>query len=575
MINGNVSVGTTGKLDLIGGSLDLSGASVANSGYLTFGNTSVTGTYTMTNESASTVEYASSNAAAILNVNYGRLILNSTAQLTFADGNYTIGTLEITSGGTKQFGTGTYLIGNTVTIGSGLSDLVLQGSASGTIFQLSGAVNGAMFDIGSSAVGALRTVVAISDMTLDGLGTTGSTLSIQNADVVIARATIRNGSASMGGNIYLDGTSVISLTNTVVENGTATTGGNVYLATGAVLTMTGTAVQGGTAVTGGNIYVNAGAQVTMENSSVTGGTAVAATSADGGIGGGIYLAAANSVEEGAQLVALNSTIANNRASFGGSGIHAANYAAMYLANVTVTANVNTGNAPTGAGIYAASGTTLTAVDSIIAYNHAQTVTSSAQITTVSEGSGTKETTVTTTTYADRFSDIYADTVTLVTCVYGNLTANTQTITGEYQLHFNYNDNSLNRAEIRIDTEVVHKNAKGEKTSVDPTVTEIYLQKQIVTDLETNPVVFETDQASGNFTKMTIAGTTYTYKNGSWYNGSTKFAQLVTNDDGSVTYTSGTDTLTIAKDGSYTQVYNSETTTGSINQGTSAPDPATH
>ena len=195
-----------------------------------------------------------------------------------------------------------------------------------------------------------------------------------NMKALIDGATIENGTAKDGGNLYVYSGSDLTVKNATITGGKASNlGGHVVVAQNSKLTMSGTDLAGGTANNSGNIYIGGGCTVNLSNLTVSGG--VSKTNVGGifagsktnltldhvtlsgntatGHGGNLY-------NEGATVTITGSTIENGKAT--GSGKYGGNIVIGGKGTITMTDTVVRGGTTAGAAgsIYVGSGSTLNA-----------------------------------------------------------------------------------------------------------------------------------------------------------------------------------------------------------------------
>ena len=176
----------------------------------------------------------------------GTLTVSGTAQITDGEAKYGGGNIYIWGGNTTTISGGTISGGkNTATYGGGnLCVENAKATISGGTIKEGTATNGGNIYTFASASGSYG-------------------LFIQGT------ATVKDGTASYGGNICNAGT--LTATGGTISGGSAAAGGSVYMGSGSSVSLTGVSVTGGTATgNGGNFYLN-NAQLTLENCSVSGG----------------------------------------------------------------------------------------------------------------------------------------------------------------------------------------------------------------------------------------------------------------------------------------------------------------
>jgi len=89
-------------------------------------------------------------------------------------------------------------------------------------------------------------------------------------------------STGLGGNIYANLYTDMTVSGGTIRGGKSGTGGNIYLNAMALLTMTGGTIEGGYANNGGNVYINAAADMVMEGGTIKDGEAKSS-------GGNVYV----------------------------------------------------------------------------------------------------------------------------------------------------------------------------------------------------------------------------------------------------------------------------------------------
>lgn len=195
-----------------------------------------------------------------------------------------------------------------------------------------------------------------------------------NMKALIDGATIENGTAKDGGNLYVYSGSDLTVKNATITGGKASNlGGHIVVAQNSKLTMSGTDLAGGTANNSGNIYIGGGCEVNLSNLTVSGG--VSKTNVGGvfagsktkltldhvtlsgntatGNGGNLY-------NEGATVTITGSTIENGKAT--GGSKYGGNIVIGGKGTITMTDTVVRGGTTAGAAgsIYVGSGSTLNA-----------------------------------------------------------------------------------------------------------------------------------------------------------------------------------------------------------------------
>ncbi|MBK8902909.1 MAG: CSLREA domain-containing protein [Anaerolineaceae bacterium] len=170
------------------------------------------------------------------------------------------------------------------------------------------------------------------------------------AQVTVNDLTIRNGSASTGGGVYVTG--VLTLSDSRVTASTATGSGGGIFASG-IVTVTHSRIDGNQASGGGGIFVGF-SPTTVINSEISGNTVT-------GGGGGI--------SSSGSLNVVNSTFSSNSAGGSGGGLYTVESNNNHLYNVTISGNTadSDGNdSGDGGGAFLLGGTT--AVNTLIGGN---------------------------------------------------------------------------------------------------------------------------------------------------------------------------------------------------------------
>ncbi len=312
IISGNNHVGV---FQLDGGvTATLSGLTISD-GSATNGGGILTQDYATLTLSNSTLSGNSATYGAALENNYLATVINSVFL------NNTAGS----QGGAIYNGDILSVTGSTVTGNS-------AGSAGGAVFNN----NGAVATLSSDALSNNTAVLGGGIFNYGTVTLSGSTISDNTANTT----NYNDG----GGGIYNGGTLTIT-TSTISGNTAANTnagGGGIFNAGG--LTLTDSTLADNTAAGfegGGGGLDNANVAV-IEDSTLSGNSASSSSS-----GGGIY--------SRGPLTVVNSTIADNQASYQGGGIY--NQAALTVVNSTVAYNV-TSNGNGGGGIYTLANATL-------------------------------------------------------------------------------------------------------------------------------------------------------------------------------------------------------------------------
>ena len=146
---------------------------------------------------------------------------------------------------------------------------------------------------------------------LDGAGS-GPVVSVSNATSTVSGLTIQNGSASLGGGMFVDTTTLTADDLVVTDNSATSDGGGIYT-TASALDLSSLTIDGNAATNdGGGLMVDGGTTTTLDNVTIT-------TNSAGAYGGGIMF----DTTTGAQSI-TNSDISSNLASNYGGGIACSN-----------------------------------------------------------------------------------------------------------------------------------------------------------------------------------------------------------------------------------------------------------
>ena len=190
-----------------------------------------------------------------------------------------------------------------------------------------------------------------TDITINGGGMNNSIIDGAGADRIfevhngaiatLNDLTVRNGSTTSGGGIYVAGT--LTLNRSRVTGSTATSSGGGIFA-GGTLTVTHSRIDGNTANGGGGVFVSF-LTTTIINSEISGNTAT-------GGGGGI--------SSSGMLNVVNSTLSGNSAGGNGGGLYTVESNNNHLYNVTIsgnTADSDSNDSGDGGGVFMLGGTT--------------------------------------------------------------------------------------------------------------------------------------------------------------------------------------------------------------------------
>lgn len=269
-------------------------------------------------------------------------------------------TLNVEDGSTVQ-GNVTVKDGATVNV-SGASTVNLTVEAGGTVNIAEGAtvsgsitLNGGSLKANNATLRCKLSVNGTSTATLTGTTVTGNdnTVTVNGGACTINGGRIEriiNNSGNGGGVCVADGT--CNINGTVITENTAQNGGGVYVASGGTCNITegGVTITDNTAENGGGLYVDGGALI------VNGVTKISSNTAKTN-GGGVYAAA-----DSEWAFNVNTEITGNKANGGsGGGVYLAGPAAnnglydMNKAAITYNTAWNDG----GGGVYVADGAVLT------------------------------------------------------------------------------------------------------------------------------------------------------------------------------------------------------------------------
>jgi hypothetical protein len=205
---------------------------------------------------------------------------------------------------------------------------------------------------GATAMGALGTVATPVPDTLTGTGTYSTIRILGSADVTMSDLVITGGIGvpvglyRYGGNIYIDDSSSLHLTNVKVTNGTADTGAGIYAYDASIRLDGKTVISGGTAsFWGGGVFLS---DATL---AVTGKAVVRSNTAS--TRGGIAIVGASTLTlTGRSVVRGNSTSSNDAEGGGGISVTSGGTARL-RGHALVTGNT----ADAGGGILIQDGST--------------------------------------------------------------------------------------------------------------------------------------------------------------------------------------------------------------------------
>ena len=199
-------------------------------------------------------------------VNTGGLIHVGVGTLTIKSGNF-VGADVMSKDATNYTGTGGLIY-----------------SAAGTTLN----INGGTFTGGKAKLGGGFFVSGNFAMTAgtveqgESTSSGGGNMFLSSANAVISGGTIKDGKVlnwASGANIYVDSDKSLSISGTAsIENGAAGSGGNLYLASGASVTMDGGTIKDGHSYDdrvveskGGNVYIGTGASFELKSGEIKDG----------------------------------------------------------------------------------------------------------------------------------------------------------------------------------------------------------------------------------------------------------------------------------------------------------------
>jgi hypothetical protein len=252
-----------------------------------------------------------------------------------ADGD----TIDFSVTGTISLTSGELLVTKSVDIvGPGPGDLAVDGNAASRVFH----------------IGSGKTVTISSLTVTNGSATLGGGMYNDHSTLTVSNCILSGNSATgngHGGGIYNDGDSgsaTLTIADSAISANRAYAGGGIWNAGvvgSATVTIVNSTISGNTAEGPGGAIFNdsgsGGATVTIANSTISGNSA-------GSAGGGIF----NSGTLGSPTVTIaNSTLADNSAGdFGGGGAAIINWVAFSgNATVTIANSTFSGNSASGAG----------------------------------------------------------------------------------------------------------------------------------------------------------------------------------------------------------------------------------
>lgn len=250
------------------------------------------------------------------------------------------------------FGENIDISGKTITIEGGYN-ATCTAIVTGTLSRIDGVAAGSVVDLTSGARVTLRNLKlgwgSSFGAGLDLLGNSHATL--DNTDIVH-----NNGAA--GGGIYIDGGSVVTLTNgSLVQYNTGSAGGGAIVLGRLVALDTNSDFEGNCSTSdGGGVYVSGGT-LYLDDADLLGNQAAGAT----GRGGAIYATGSAITLTNAVFVGDVGSLANT--AYDGGGIYA-NSSTIDLASSTGTLSNNTAT-NFGGGVYLTSGSRLTVNNSRI------------------------------------------------------------------------------------------------------------------------------------------------------------------------------------------------------------------
>jgi predicted outer membrane repeat protein len=219
------------------------------------------------------------------------------------------------NGQTITLTSGELLIKNTMTItGPGAGNLSVSGNHASRVFEL----------------GRQAHSVALSGLTIsNGVSGLGGGIFLQGGSALtVTNCTLSGNTASIGGGIFSGGTLVVTGCTLSGNTATSTTygGGGIYSA-GSPATVSGCTLSGNSAFRGGGIYSDLG-PLTVSGCTLSGNSATAA-------GGGIYVGGTATIQ--------NSTSITGNTAPAGSGADVYNHGVLHL-DSTSTIGILDGNA---------------------------------------------------------------------------------------------------------------------------------------------------------------------------------------------------------------------------------------
>lgn len=256
-----------------------------------------------------------------------------------------------------EFGSNdTIVFGNTLTAAT-ITLTLGQLSVSGLAAPLTIQGSGQTIDANhlSRVLYAKAATLTVSSLTLTGgSATVGGGIYANNSTVTLTYSAVSGNSASLrGGGVDANNGSTVTLTNSTFSGNSSTTGngGGVSALTSSTMKLTNSTVSGNSAfASGGGVHV-VDSTVTLTDSTVSGNSAFA--------GGGVY------VFNYGTVTFINSTVSGNSAHFGGGGF-ASGQGTLTLTNSTVSSN----SADSGGGVYAFNLGKVNLTDSILSGNTA-------------------------------------------------------------------------------------------------------------------------------------------------------------------------------------------------------------
>ena len=249
--------------------------------------------------------------------------------------------------------------------------LEASGIASGTAGIAGG---GAYVGVGASLImrdGSAVFANSVTETTATGAGiyAISGTITMTNSYLGGFGTGQGNSSASRGGGVFLDRSSLYADNSLIFSNGADNRGGGVYAQNGSVVEIAGNSIIGDSssyflgnyAADGAGIFLHRDSVLVMYDDSQI--SFNAATN----FGGGVYAGPSSIVD----MESAGTRIYSNTATFGGGAVVSGTSASLYMeTGAQVVENLASGDVANGGGIYAANGALVTGAGSRIVGNHA-------------------------------------------------------------------------------------------------------------------------------------------------------------------------------------------------------------